>query len=51
MPLSHSTDGQLKFTLELDVTSTEGISRDTLETKIKETIRQIGAKIAEEEVE
>ena len=48
-PLSNKTDGELKFTLELDVTSQEGISRDIVETKIKETIRQIGARLVEEE--
>lgn len=49
-PLSNKIDGELKFTLELDVTSQEGISRDIVEMKIKETIRQIGAKLVEEEV-
>ncbi len=49
-PLSNKTDGELKFTLELDVTSQDGISRDMVETKIKETIRQIGARLVEEEV-
>lgn len=48
MPLSNLVDG-LTFTLELDVDSAEGISESTVEAKIKETIRQIGARITKEE--
>ena len=51
LPLSNRVDGGLTFTLELDVTSTEGISEKTLEYTIKETIRQIGARVVEEEKE
>lgn len=46
-PLSQVTD-DLTFTLTLDVASEEGISEATLENKIKETIRQIGARLVEE---
>ncbi len=48
MPLSNLADGSLTFTLELDVSSTEGIPQATLEHKIKEIIRQIGARVVEE---
>lgn len=50
LPLSAAVK-ELKFTLEIDVTSEEGISPATLEHKIKETIRQIGAQVHEEIVE
>ena len=40
-----------KFTLEIDIMSAEGITQATLENKIKETIRQIGARVVEEGVE
>ncbi|MBN1920387.1 MAG: ATP-binding protein [Anaerolineae bacterium] len=49
MPLSNLADGGLTFTLELDVTSTEGIPQATLEHKVKETLRQIGARVVKEE--
>jgi hypothetical protein len=49
LPLSNRVDGGLRFTLELDVTSAEGIPERTLEQTIKETVRQIGARIEEEE--
>jgi hypothetical protein len=42
MPLS-AVVGEFKFTLEIDISSAEGISHATLEDKVKETIRQIGA--------
>ena len=48
LPLSNVVDGTLEFTLTLDVTSQEGITQDTLENKIKETVRQIGAEVREE---
>lgn len=47
MPFSQAI-GDFQFTLEIDVTSPDGISKTTLENKIKETIRQIGARIDEE---
>jgi hypothetical protein len=50
LPLS-SLVKEMKFTLEIDVTSDEGISLATLENKIKETIRQIGARVREERLE
>ncbi len=46
MPLS-AVVGEFKFTLEIDVSSAEGISHSTLENKVKETIRQIGATLRE----
>jgi hypothetical protein len=50
MPLSQAA-GEATFTMEIEVTSEEGISDSTLEQKVKETIRQIGARIVEEEIE
>ncbi len=50
MPLSAASDQPLTFTLTLAVSSEEGISQETLEHKIKETIRQIGAWIDEEQL-
>lgn len=50
MPLSAAVAGGLKFKLEIDITSSEGISPAILENQIKETIRQIGATIDEERV-
>jgi hypothetical protein len=47
MPLS-AVVGEFKFTLEIDISSAEGISHSTLENKVKETIRQIGATLREE---
>ena len=51
VPLTNLADGSLTFTLTLDVSSTEGIPESVLETKVKETIRQMGARIVEEEKE
>jgi hypothetical protein len=51
LPLSNRADGGLTFTLTLDVHSSEGIPQRTLEHTIKETVRQIGARIVEEETE
>jgi hypothetical protein len=50
MPLSGAV-GDFKLTLEIDVTSAEGITQATLENKIKETIRQIGATLQDERLE
>lgn len=50
LPLS-SLVKALKFTLAIDVTSEEGVPKATLENKIKETIRQIGATVDEEWLE
>jgi hypothetical protein len=49
LPFSRSV-GDFKFTINIDVTSTEGISKDTLESQIKETIHQIGGIVEEEEL-
>ena len=43
--------GDFKFTIEIEVTSEEGISQATLENQIKETIRQIGGRVVEERLE
>ena len=51
LPLSAATDEPLQFTVTIEVNSAEGISQATLEQKIKETIRQIGAKVEEEWLE
>lgn len=50
LPLS-SLVKDMKFTLEIDVTSDEGVPKATLENKIKETIRQIGARLTDERLE
>jgi hypothetical protein len=50
LPLS-SLVKDMRFTLEIDVTSEEGVPKATLENKIKETIRQIGASVREEEIQ
>ncbi len=49
LPLSNLADGGLTFTMEIDVTSADGIPARTLEQTIKETVRQIGARVTEEE--
>ncbi len=49
LPLSNLADGGLTFTLELDITSEDGIPQKTLEQTLKETLRQIGARVVEEE--
>jgi len=50
LPIS-SVQGDFKFSLEIDVTSDDGITQSTLDNRIKETIRQIGAQIVDEELE
>jgi hypothetical protein len=50
LPLS-SLVKDMKFKLEIDVTSQEGVPKATLENKIKETIRQIGAWLSDETLE
>jgi len=42
---------QITLEVKIDAQSEKGISRDTLDLKIKETLNQIGAKVIEEEVE
>jgi hypothetical protein len=46
MPLGQATSG-LTFKMEIELTSEEGITESTLENKVKETIRQIGARVVE----
>jgi hypothetical protein len=43
--------GDSRFSLEIDVSSEEGISQSALENQIKETLRQIGARVEEEYIE
>ena len=50
LPISAAV-GDFKFTLEIDVSGAEGLTQATLENKIKETIRQIGARVDEEGVD
>jgi hypothetical protein len=50
LPISRAA-GDFKFTIEIDVNSQDGITQATLENQIKETIRQIGAKVEEEGLE
>jgi adenine-specific DNA methylase len=49
LPLSRSV-GDFKFTIELDVTSEDGLAESVLENQIKETIRQIGGQVEREEL-
>jgi hypothetical protein len=51
MPLSAASDRPLTFTPTIEVHSEEGITPATLENKVKETIRQIGARVEVEETE
>ena len=50
VPLNRAV-GDFNFTIEIDVSSEEGITQATLENQIKETIRQIGAKVESEDIE
>jgi hypothetical protein len=50
LPFSRSI-GDFTFTIEIDVNTEDGISPTVLENQIKETIRQIGGRIVEEELE
>jgi hypothetical protein len=49
LPLSRSV-GDFKFTIEIDVTSEDGLAESVLENQIKETIRQIGGQVEREEL-
>ncbi len=49
MPISQEI-GDFKLKIELDILDEEGISKSTIENKIKETIAQIGGKIVKEEL-
>ncbi|MCJ7736352.1 MAG: hypothetical protein MUQ10_03425 [Anaerolineae bacterium] len=46
---AYLTDGLTQHTFWDDVTSTEGVRQRTLEQSIKETVRQIGARVVEED--
>jgi hypothetical protein len=37
--------------MKIEATSEKGMSKDTLDLKVRETLRQIGAKITEEKTE
>lgn len=50
LPIS-SVQGDFKFSILIDITTDEGITQSTLENKIRETIRQIGARIDSEKIE
>jgi len=50
MPISRAV-GDFEFTLELDVSGAEGLSQATLDSQVKETIRQIGATLRDEVLE
>jgi hypothetical protein len=43
--------GDFKFTIQIVVSSEEGITLATLENQIKETIWQIGGRLVEERLE
>lgn len=49
MPISREI-GSFDLTLEIDLKNEEGILASTIQTKVKETISQIGAKIIKEEL-
>ncbi|MHA1605801.1 MAG: hypothetical protein ACTSWF_14275 [Candidatus Freyarchaeota archaeon] len=49
-PLSRE-GAQISLEVKIEAQSEQGISRDTLDLKIKETLKQIGAKIVEEKEE
>ena len=42
--------GGFKVTLELDIANEDGISKETIEKAVKETISQLGAKITKEKL-
>ncbi|HDQ72742.1 MAG TPA: DUF499 domain-containing protein, partial [Chloroflexi bacterium] len=54
MPINRAV-GDFEFTIEIeieiDVTSEEGLSKAVLEHTIKETVRQIGARVVDEQLE
>jgi hypothetical protein len=50
MPLNRE-GARISLEVKIEAHSEEGISKDTLDLKIKETLNQIGAKIIEEEAE
>ena len=50
VPLSYE-GAQISLEIKIDAESEKGISKDTLELKVKETLEQIGAKVVEEKTE
>jgi hypothetical protein len=42
---------ELPFAMEIELSGEDRVSESTLEQKVKETIRQIGARVVEEKVE
>ena len=49
LPISREIGG-FKLTLEIDITNDDGISKETIEKIVKETISQIGARITKEKL-
>jgi hypothetical protein len=49
LPISREI-GSFKVVLELDIKDEDGISKETIEKVIKETISQLGAKITKEKL-
>jgi hypothetical protein len=49
-PLSRE-GAQISLEVKIEAQSEQGISRDTLDLKIKETLKQIGANVLEEQEE
>lgn len=49
-PLSKE-GAEISLEIKIDATSKRGISKDTFNLKVKETLSQIGAKIEEEKIE
>ncbi len=47
----HREGSEISLEIKIDAKSEQGISRDTLDRKIKETLKQIDAKIKEEKLE
>jgi len=50
MPLSREV-GSFNLNMEIDISNSDGVSENTIKTKVKETISQIGAKITKEKME
>jgi len=50
MPLNRE-GAKISLKMKIEATSEKGISKDTLDLKVRETLRQIGAKITEEKAE
>jgi hypothetical protein len=50
MPLNRE-GAKISLKMKIEATSEKGISKDTLDLKVRETLRQIGAKIIEEKAE